>query len=264
MFAPNILIENLCQRQKVQAAMVLDALFASDLIKFDSLEIPTILAYLHHSGIFMGESIIRRGMFELAHLGIFSMRQILSRAKGRPLWTYSWEGYVKSARKLGVKFHEDEHADPIPFAAFQTAKLYRGAKHYSFLVRMGKSYLSRKKLGARLGVGGRSTFNYELGKKLIVTPRFEREALSKFHIAYAPEQKPKGNQFLEVHIERDMSDAEMLEFYQGYDESILLVGRRKTTDKKRMPYTRFILERELERGNAVFLCKQVTNSYEIA
>ena len=264
MFAPNVIIENLLQRKKAQAAMVLDALFATDAIQLRSIEISSILHYFKLSGIDMGESILRRGLFDLARLGLFETFKIMSKTKGRPFWNYAPKPMPKMVQILGVKFHRDENHDTIPFTAFINTKTFRAAKHYALIARLGVSRLSRKKLGARLGVGGRSTFNYELGTRIKVEQRIERTPLSKLDIANAPISKPKGNLFLLVEFERELSDLELAEKYKDYDPAYQIFWRRTTTDKKYMPYTRFILERELGRGNRVFLVKQITNEYSIA
>jgi len=264
MNAANVVIENLLQRKKAQAAMVLDALYITDAIKLQSIEIYSILHYFKLSGIAIGESIVRKGLFRLAELGLFSVSKKMNRRKGRPLWHYSPKSIQKIAEKLNVKLHRDENADSVPFAAFASIKSYRGGKHYSFLKRLGTSQLSRKKLGARLGVGGRSTYNYEIGKALTVTQRVERQLLSKADIEAAPIKRTNANVFLEVEFERDMTDDELKIIYKDFDESYLLIGNRKTSDKKYMPYTQFILRRELERGNRVFKVKQITNEYSVA
>jgi len=264
MFAANTLIENLLQRKAAQAAMVLDALFVSDAIQLASIEISSILHYFKLCGIGIAESTVRRGLFDLARLKVFSTFKVMNRRKGRPLWNYAPKTEAEMATILGVKLHRDENHDAIPFDAFTSTSKYRGAKHYSHLARLGTSYPSRKKLGARLGVGGRSTYNYELGKKLTVTHRVERTQLSMADIAAAPIKRLNQNVFLEVEFEREMTDAEMMQVYKGFDESILLVGRRKTTDKKYMPYTQYIMRRELELGNTVYKVKQITNCYEVS
>lgn len=264
MFAPNAIIENLLQRQKPQAAMTLDALYATDAIQLASIEISSILHYFRVVGISIGESIVRRGLFDLARLGLLDTFKIMTRGKGRPLWNYAPKNMQKMAQVLGVKLHRDENRDAVPFAAFKSAKAYRGAKHFAFLARLGTSHLSRKKLGARLGVQGRSTFNYEIGTKIQVEQRLDRKKMSVADIAAAPIQRPNANIFLEVKIERNMTDDEMRILYKDFDESYLLIGNRKTADFIKMPYTKFILERELARGHEVYLCKQITNEYKIA
>lgn len=182
----------------------------------------------------MGESILRRGLFDLARLGLFDTYKILSRTKGRPFWNYRPKTERKMAEILGVKLHRDENRDSVPLTAFKSVRDYRAAKHYSFLKRLGKSQLSRRKLGARLGVGGRSTYNYEIGTNIEVEQRIERTPMWKADIESAPEKKLNQNDFLEVEG-------------VGY-----------------MPYTRFILRRELERGHTVYKVKQITNEYRVA
>lgn len=238
-FAPNAIIENLLQRKKAQAAMVLDALFATDAIQLESIEISSILHYFKLSGIFMGESILRRGLFDLARLGVFDTFKILSRTKGRPFWNYRPKTVFKIAQILGVKLHRDENRDPVPFSSFKSVRAYRSDKHYSFLKRLGTSYLSRKKLGKRLGVGARSTFNYELGKDLEVIQRVDRVELSMRDVPFAPSKRISGNTFLEVEITNEL-------------------GQKET---KNMPYTAYILARELRLGRRVFRLKQITNEY---
>lgn len=263
MNAANAVIENLLQRKKAQAAMVLDALYITDAIKLQSIEIYSILHYFKLSGIAIGESIVRKGLFQLAELGLFSTSKKMNRRKGRPLWHYTPKTIQKIAEKLSVKLHRDENADPVPFAAFKSVSAYRGAKHYSLLVRLGKSELSRKKLGARLGVGGRSTYNYEIGKRLKVTPRYEEIALSKADIEKAPIKRLSANIFLNVAIIRELSDAELAEKYGDFEPTQRHLFGRQIVEIRKMPYTKFILEREIGLGNIVSLCKQITNSYEI-
>jgi hypothetical protein len=263
MFAPNVIIENLLQRKKAQAAMTLDALFATDAIQLASIEISSILHYFRVSGVGIGESIVRRGLFDLARLGLLDTFKIMNRSKGRPLWNYATKNVYKMAQILRVKIHRDEHHDSIPFEAFKSASAYRGAKHYSLLKRLGKSQLSRKKLGARLGVGGRSTYNYEIGKKLKVTQRTDREELKMADVQFAPLVRPKNNVFLEVEFERELSLEELANKYGEFDLNQFALKRETTRDSRYMPYTQFVLRRELERGNRVFKVKQITNEYEV-
>ena len=187
----------------------------------------------------MGEAILRRGLFDLAQLRLFDTYKILSRTKGRPFWNYKPLSIFKMAQILGVKLHRDENRDPVPFSAFTSVRAYRAGKHYAFLFRMKRSYLSRKKLGRRLGVGGRTTLNYEEGQKLEVIQRVDRVELSMKDIPFAPERKLGGNTFLEVEITNEL-------------------GQKET---KNMPYTAYIVSRELSLGRRVFRLKQITNEY---
>jgi len=263
MFAPNAIIENLLQRKKPQAAMTLDALFATDAIELASIEISSILHYFRVCGIAITESIVRRGLYDLARLGVLDTFKVLSRSKGRPFWNYAPKKAPKIAQVLGVKLHRDENRDAVPFTAFRSPSAYRGAKHYSLIARLGKSQLSRKKLGARLGVHGRSTFNYEQGTNIKAEQRVERTKLSLADVAAAPLKRLNQNVFLEVEFEREMTDLELEEKYKDFDPAYKIFWRRTVKDKKYMPYTQFILRRELERGNTVYLVKQITNEYSI-
>jgi len=264
MFVANTIIENLLQQKKSRAAMTLDALFAADLNQWPDMEISTILHYLSRSGIAIGESIVRRGLFDLVQLGLLGVRKVMNRAKGRPAWSYRIKSIQEIARILGVKLHQNEASDAIPLTAFSSASKYRGEKHYSLLKRLGTSELSRKKLGARLGVGGRSTYNYEIGKALTVTHRVERSPLTMADVPNAPTIRPKNNVFLEVEIERDMTEEELAIVYKEYTQDERLFLRRKTSDKRYMPYTQYILARELGRGHKVYKVKQITNEYKVA
>jgi len=264
MFIANSIAENLMQRKKAQTAMVLDALFAADLQEWPFMDISTILHYLSHSGITIGESIVRKGLFDLSRLGLLTVKKIMSRAKGRPAWAYRVNTVKDIASKLGVKLHQNEASDAIPLAGFKNARAYRASKHYGLLKRLGTSYLSRKKLGARLGVGGRSTFNYEQGMNIEVIQRVETTRLTMADVPAAPTKKISANIFLLVEFERELTDSEFAEKYKEFDPTMAIFWKRTVTDKRYMPYTAYILKRELERGNTVYKVKQITNEYKVA
>jgi len=263
MFAPNTLIEKLLQLGKPKAAMVLDGLFAADIAAWPSMDAQTILHYFKLSGVAMGESNVRRGLFELAKLGLLTTRKIMSRAKGRPSWEYRAGTVGGMAKVLGVTLHQNEASDPVPLTSFKSARAFRGAKHYSLLKRLGISQLSRKKLGARLGVGGRSTYNYEKGLALTVTPRTETTRMSMADVASAPLTRGKSNVFLEVFFERELTLEELANKYGEFDLNQVVLKREFVRDSRYMPYTQFILRRELERGHEVYKVKQITNEYKV-
>lgn len=263
MFAPNSIIEKLLQLKKPKAAMTLDALFASDIVRFPSMDISTILHYFRLSGVAMGESNVRRGLFDLAQLGLLTTRKIMSRTKGRPSWEYRAGTVSGMAKVLGVKLHETEASDAVPLTSFKSARAYRASKHYGLLKRLGISQLSRKKLGARLGVGGRSTFNYEQGLALTVIHRTDSQKMSMADVASAPLVRGKSNIFLEVFFERELSLEELAEKYQDFDLNQVTLKREFVRESRYMPYTQFILRRELERGHEVYKVKQITNEYRV-
>jgi len=263
MFAPNSIIEKLLQLRKSQAAMTLDALFATDAIQLESIEISSVLHYFRLSGLTIGESIVRKGLFDLSRLGLLTTFKILSRTKGRPFWNYRPQNLTKMAKVLGVNLHRDENRDAIPFTGFKTTRAYRAAKHYAYLSRLGKSRPSRKHLGQRLGVGRRTTANYEAGTNIKVTQMLDYERLTKTDIRFAPSKRISGKFFLEVHRERDMTEAEMDIVYKDFSPDHRILCRKKTTDIVYLPYTAFFVKRELEAGHAVFKAWQTTNLYEI-
>jgi len=264
MFAPNTLIENLLQRGKTKAAMTLDALFASDIAAWPSMDVATILHYFKLSGIAMCESNVRRGLFELAQIGLASTRKIMTRGKGRPAWEYRLGSLDSMCKVLGVKLHQNEASDAIPLTSFKSARAFRAGKHYGMLKRLGISHLSRKKLGARLGVCGKSTYNYEDGLGVQVTRRTDSEKLSKADIESAPLTRGKSNIFLEVFFERELSLEELANKYGEFDLNQVVLKRETTRESRYMPYTQAILARELGRGHEVFLVKQITNEYKVA
>jgi len=263
MFAPNILIETLLQLKKPKAAMTLDALFASEISAWPSMDVSTILHYFRLSGIAMGESNVRRGLFELARLGLLATRKIMTRGKGRPAWEYRLGSLDSMCKVLGVKLHKNEARDAIPLTSFKSARAYRASKHYGLLKRLGISELSRKRLGERLGVGGRSTFNYEQGLGVQVTQRTDSQKMSMADVESAPLTRGKSNVFLEVFFERELSLEELAEKYQEFDLSQVILKRETTRESRYMPYTQFILRRELERGHEVYKVKQITNEYRV-
>jgi len=264
MNAANTVIEDLLKRQKVAAAMVLDALFVTDAIKLESIEIYGILHYFKLSHIPMPESILRKGLFQLAELKIFGTFKRMTRSKGRPLWHYTPKPIQKIAEILGVKLHRDENADLVPFAAFKSGKAYRAGKHYAHIARLGESTPSRKKLGARLGVKGRSTYNYEIGTRIKVESRWDEKELFKSDIVAAPKTRPNANIFLSVEFERPMTEDEFNEKHLNNELTWHELLNRTTKDRRKMPYTEAILWRELERGNRVFLRRQLSNKYTIS
>lgn len=264
MFAPNVLIEKLLQLGKPKAAMTLDALFASDIAAWPSMDVQTILHYFKLSGVAMGESNVRRGLFDLARLGLLATRKIMTRGKGRPAWEYRLGSLDSMCKVLGVKLHQNEARDAIPLTSFKSARAYRAGKHYGFLKRLGISRLSRKRLGERLGVGGRSTFNYEQGLNVEVTQRTDSQKMSLADVAAAPLVRGKSNVFLQVEFERELSLEELAEKYQEFDLTQLTLKRETVTEKVYMPYTQFILARELGRGRTVYKLKQITNEYKVS
>jgi len=51
--------------------------------------------------------------------------------------------------------------------------------------------------------------------------------------------------------------------YGEFDLTQMILKRETTRASRYMPYTQFILERELGRGHEVYKVKQITNEYKV-
>lgn len=260
MFAPNTIIENLLQQKKAQAAMTLDALFVADIHAWPFLDISTILHYFKLSHIGIGESIVKKGLFELTRLGLLTARKIMTRSKGRPAWEYRLKSIAEIAKILGVQLHRDEFADSIPNEGFKSAKAYRASKHYTYIKRVGGKP-SRKFLGNRLGVGRRTTANYEKETDIVVIPNEGRQELTEYDIKFAPSQRISSRFYIISEYERDMTPEEKDAAYPHVAPEWRQTMTRKVTVPQRLPYTKYIIRRELKLGHRVYKAWQTTNSY---
>jgi len=113
-------------------------------------------------------------------------------------------------------------------------------------------------------VGGRSTFNYEKGLDIQVIQRVDEQILTTLDVPAAPTIRPKNNVFLRVEWQREMTLEELKIVYKDFDESYLLICKKTKTEYCSMPYTQFILARELAKGRTCYKVKQITNEYKIA
>jgi hypothetical protein len=91
-----------------------------------------------------------------------------------------------------------QHFDPLPAHAFASNKSYRAEVHASFIRREPGQY-TRKRLGNRLGVTGKTTKNYDTLTGIVASPRFRRELLQENEISRLPEKREAipGNVWLE-------------------------------------------------------------------
>lgn len=260
MFAPNTFTENLLQRKKPQAAMVLDALYSSGAINWPAYDISTIIGHFAIAGIEMGQAVIRKGLRDLCELKLVQTSLIMLKTKGRPALEYRHVSTNEMASILGVKLHEKEFADPVDNADFKTARAYRAKKHYVYLKRTG-GRPSRAFLGKRLGVGPRTTQNYEAETDIIVTQMIEREPLKAYDIGFAPKKRISGRFWLQSVYEREMTEEESNEIYKEIAPENRHFFRQKITVTQNFPYTAFILRRELELGRRCYKAWQSTNEY---
>jgi len=263
MFAPNTIKEKLLAMGYAQAAMLLDAIFASDVNQWPSFDVQTLLGWFLWQKLPIGHTVVRRGLKDLAKLKLIKTKLIMNRRKGRPMIEYSLMTSLGMANHLGVKLHHAENHDPVPFEAFKAVTKYRGALHRALFVRLEGAY-TREFLGKRLGVSGRTTFNYEQGTDIEVQQKLELERLYKGDIAHAPEKKIVGRFFLRVRKIVEMTEDEINEKYKETAPENRHFWKRTKTIWVSMPYTRHILERELRLGNECYKAWQVANYYSIA
>lgn len=260
MFAPNSLIEKILQLAKPQAAMTLDAMFASDVIQWPHYDFPAIMGQFQLMGLSIGEAIVRRGLADLRRLGLVSVRLIMNRERGRPTFEYRLESVASMATVLGITLHYQEHCDAIPKESFKSVRAYRASKHYTYIKRtQGKQ--SRKFLGQRLGVGRRSTANYEKGTDIKITFTLGSEPLSKDDIARLPKKRVSGRYYLISEWLRDLTEEEYKEAHAGKDPAFSIFWRKQKMEVRIFPYLACILKRELELGHDVYKTWQSTNLY---
>jgi len=262
-FAPNTIKEELLKLGFAQAAMLLDAIFASGANEWPSFDVQTLLGWFMLQKLPMGNSVVKRGLKDLAKLKLVKTKLIMNRRKGRPMIEYSLMTQIGMANHLGVKLHHEENHDPVPFQAFEAVTKYRGALHRALIFRLQGQY-TREFLGKRLGVSGRSTYNYEQGTDIISEERLGFERLYRYDIAHAPETKIVGRFFLYVRKIVEMTQEEIdLEYSETAPENRHFWTRTKIVWVS-MPYTRAILERELRLGNECYKAWQVANFYRVA
>lgn len=232
---PNSIKEALLQIKLGQAALVLELIAYLQLGFSQSLDFGTIQGMASLQNIAIDESMIRRGLRQLVKHGLASWRPIRLKKRGRPSVEYRIASFEGMAKMLGIQLHAQENHDSPSESGFSSLKNFRRGLYYAFIKRAGGKY-SRRFLGARLGVGKRSTWNYEQGTDIRVTHNWDNEELSFASIKFAPKTRQNGKFFI---VSWD-SEWKKQEVY---------------------PYTEFILRRELSRGQRVFKTWQSTNSY---
>jgi hypothetical protein len=160
-FAPNTIKEYLLQNEKAHAALVLDALAASGAREWQICTISDTLKWFILQGIDMSASLLRKGIKQLIELGILGTQTVLSKRRGRPFLAYVLPSFEAIASALGLKLHRDEHCHAVELKSFVSVRAYRAGLHRSYIMVNQKKQISRAFLGHRLGVGKRSTYNYE-------------------------------------------------------------------------------------------------------
>lgn len=235
---PNSIKEALLQIKLGNAAMVLELIAFLGLGFSHSLDFATIQGMASLQNVAIDESRIRRGLFLLVKYGLASWRPMRLKTRGRPGIEYKIASFENMAKMLGIKLHLHENQDSPGQDGFSSLKNFRKGLYREYIrIRPGK--YSRRFLGARLGVGKRTTWTYDQELDISVTHNWDNEELSFASIKFAPKIRQNGKFFI-----------------QSWDAEF--------KKQEIYPYTEFILRRELSRGRRVFKAWQSTNGYSVA
>lgn len=235
---PNSIKEALLQIELGNAAMVLDLIAHIGYDNSDRLNFGTIWGMVELLQIPIEPSLIRRGLAQLVKHGLVSWRLVHKKTRGRPTIEYRLGSYEGMAKMLGIELKAQENHDAVEASGFRSLRNYRKGLYYTFIKRASGRY-SRRWLGARLGVGKRTTWSYEQGTDIQVLQNWDNEELYIFSLKYAP--KTKQN-----------------------DKFFIISWDAEFKEQKVLPYTEFILRRELGLGRRVFKTWQSTNEYKVA
>ena len=235
---PNSIKEALLQIKLGHCALILELIAFLDLGFSRRFTFAMIYALAMDTGITIDKQIIRRGLRELAENGLASTRPIILRTQGRPELEYSIASMEGIAKALGIKLHAFENCDSPGRDGFSSLKKFRQGLYIAFIARVPGKH-SRAFMGGRLGVKKRTTRNYEKDTKIKKIENFENEELSFASIRFAPKTRQQ-NKFFIVSWDAEFKKSENL------------------------PYTEFLIRRELGRGRRVFKTWQAANTYSIA
>ena len=263
-FAPNTIKEFMLQNGFAHAALTLDALSASGAAEWQICTISDTLKWFYLQGIDMSAALLRKGIKQLQQLGIIGTQTVLSKRKGRPFLAYRLPSFEAMAAALGLKLHDKENHHGVELESFISVRAYRAGLHRSYILANNKKRMSRAFLGSRLGVGKRSTYNYEKGTDIIATEQIEKRLLDHTEILKLPTHKSSSKFFLLVEYERPMTLEEKdIAFAWVSPESRKSFHPIKT-DMKKYPLNRYLGLREERLGRRVYIAWQGTNEYKIA
>lgn len=152
---PNSLREALLQQGLGEVSLTLDALFASGFVVDSTFTIKKALGKLRDAAILLSEGLLRRAL----NSGLFKSAELATGKRGRRERQY-WMPDVMALIKQyanGVF----SATDPLENVDMPDLKGYRQGLHRQFIRRAPGIY-SRKFLARRLGIGKRTTRNYDL------------------------------------------------------------------------------------------------------
>jgi len=263
-FAPNIIKEYLLQHGFAHAALVLDALAASGAVEWQICTIPDMIKWFKLLGVDLSDQLLRKGLAQLRELKILGVRVIQAPRRGGPALAYTLPSWDAIAELLKLKLHDKENHHAVQPGDFVSIRAYRAGLHRSYIMANQNKKMDRAFLGRRLGVGGRSTYNYEQKTDIIAIPEHEKRMLSTAEILRLPERATSSKFFLLVEYERAMTEDEKNQAFSW----VSIEGRKSlhptTIDRKKLPASRFLAQRERALGRSVYIAWQVANSYKIA
>lgn len=187
---PNTLRERLLALAKGEAALVFDAMLYAGLVPGRWYSRRKILAALRKVGIETSPELVRRGL----NSGVFGRGRLVA-GRGRPesLYFLPFPETVMSSYGLELWLRCDQVAAPD----FASLTDYRIALHRE-LIRRRPGIYSRKFLASRLGIGKRTTRNYDRRAGIIAEQRFQHEPLTRDNWKAKLERAKIGHQWLRV------------------------------------------------------------------
>lgn len=235
---PNSIKEALLQIKLGNAAMVLELIAFLQLGFSQSLDFGTIQGMAELQNVAIDSSRIRRGLYLLVKHGLASWRPIRLKTRGRPGIEYKIASFEGMAKMLGIQLHHQGNCDSPGQDGFSSLKNFRKGLYYTYIQKRPGKY-SRRFLGNRLGVQKRTTWTYDQELGITVTQNWDNEELGFFSLKFVP--KTKQN-----------------------DKYFIISWDTQFKEQRVLPYTEFILRRELSQGRRVFKTWQSTNNYQAA
>jgi len=225
---PNALRERLLTLGMGKGALILDAVLFAGLRPGRDYTLHQIVVQLRRYSVFTPLQLIRNGL----NSGLFGRGKKIS-GRGRPLALYRVPFPEKLLGTYGIE--KWMATDQLGAPDLESLKLYRQALHREFIRRRPGSY-SRAFLSSRLGIGKRTTRNYDRALGVIVEQQFKREKLEYYNWKSKVGKAIPHKQWLEVTYWR-------------------------TGEMKRFPAKTYLAQREQEQGGILTLVTQKTSYY---
>jgi len=225
---PNALRERLLILGMGNGALILDAVLYAGLRPGRDYTLRQIVERLQRCSVLTPLSLIRSGL----NSGLFGRGKLI-RGRGHPVALYRIPYPENLLGTYGIE--KWMACDQLAAADLESLKMYRQALHREFIRRRPGNY-SRAFLSSRLGIGKRTTRNYDKALGVIVTQRHKREKLEYYNWKSKVAKAVPHKQWLEVTYWR-------------------------TGEIKRMPAKTYLAHRAQEDGGILTLVTQQTSAY---